>query len=79
MSINFASVHYSAAENRKNSLKTFYFGVEGYSRLLIALKSTLPVQRIYLLNCYHMVKTRSLYLTLAPNGTGTRPVQAISL
>jgi len=45
MSIHFVSVHYSAAENRINSPKTFYFGVEGHSRLLmlIALKSTLPV------------------------------------
>jgi len=45
MSIHFVSFHYSAAENRKNSLKTLYFWVEGHSRLLmlIALKSTLSV------------------------------------
>jgi len=45
MSIHFVSVHYSAAENRKNSRKTPYLGVKGHARLLmlIALKSMLPV------------------------------------
>jgi len=41
MSIHFVSIHYSAAENRKNSLKAPYFGAEGHSRSLmsIALKA----------------------------------------